>query len=66
MNPPQGVDRWENSDASSKPDSSNRIVGEVESGLPSVSAASRKYQISGSVIGELQGSPTLREKALDG
>jgi transposase-like protein len=27
-----------------------QIVGEVESGLLSVSAASRKYQISGSVI----------------
>jgi len=46
--------------------SKQQIVGEAESGLVSVSAASRKYQISGSVIdrwrqqprqGTLQGSP---------
>ena len=51
-----------------------RIVGEVESGLLSVSAASRKYQISGSVIdrwrqqarqGALQTAPSVREKALE-
>jgi transposase-like protein len=51
-----------------------QIVGEVEAGLLSVSAASRKYQISGSVIdrwrqqarqGTLQGSPGSREKALE-
>ena len=51
-----------------------QIVGEVESGLLSASAASRKYQISGSVIdrwrhqarqGTLQGSPSSREKALE-
>lgn len=50
-----------------------QIIGEVESGLLSVSAASRKYQISGSVIdrwrqqarqGALQGLPSVREKAL--
>jgi transposase-like protein len=51
-----------------------QIVGEVEAGLLSVSAASRKYQISGSVIdrwrqearqGTLQGTPSSREKALE-
>ena len=51
-----------------------QIVGEVESGLLSVSAASRKYQISGSVIdrwreqarqGGLQTSPSIREKSLE-
>jgi transposase-like protein len=51
-----------------------QIVGEVESGLLSVNAASRKYQISGSVIdrwrhqarqGGLQVTPSVREKALE-
>jgi transposase-like protein len=51
-----------------------QIVGEVESGLLSVSAASRKYQISGSVIdrwrhqarqGGLEAAPSVREKALE-
>ena len=51
-----------------------QIVGEVESGLLSVGAASRKYQISGSVIdrwrqqarqGTLQGTATDREKTLE-
>ena len=51
-----------------------QIVGEVESGLLSVSAASRKYQISGSVIdrwtqqarqGGLAGAPSVREKLLE-
>lgn len=51
-----------------------QIVGEVESGLLSASAASRKYQIAPSVIdrwrqqarqGTLQGWPTSREKALE-
>jgi transposase-like protein len=51
-----------------------QIVGEVESGLLSVSAASRKYQISGSVIdrwrlkarrGALQTAPSVREKFLE-
>ena len=51
-----------------------QIVGEVESGLMSVNAASRKYQISGSVIdrwreqarqGSLDGAPSVREKALE-
>jgi transposase-like protein len=51
-----------------------QIVGEVESGLLSVSAASRKYQISGSVIdrwrwqarqGGLQRPPSVREKTLE-
>jgi transposase-like protein len=51
-----------------------QIVQEVESDLLSVSAASRKYQISGSVIdrwrrqarqGELQASPSVREKFLE-
>ncbi len=51
-----------------------QIVAEVESGLLSASAASRKHQISASVIdrwrhqareGTLQGSPSSREKALE-
>ena len=51
-----------------------QIVGEVESGLLSVSAASRKYQISGSVIDRwrqqsrqdaLESAPSVREKALE-
>jgi transposase-like protein len=51
-----------------------QIVSEVESGLLTVSAASRKYQISGSVIdrwrdqarqGALEGSPSVREKNLE-
>ena len=51
-----------------------QIVGEVESGLLSVSAASRKYQISGSVIdrwreqagqGSLPTPPSVREKSLE-
>ena len=51
-----------------------QIVGEVESGLMSVSVASRKYQISGSVIdrwreqarqGGLQTAPSVREKSLE-
>jgi len=51
-----------------------QIVGEVESGLLSVSAASRKSQISGSVIerwrwqaqqGGLQTPPSAREKTLE-
>ena len=51
-----------------------QIVQEVESGLLSVSAASRKYQISGSVIdrwrrqarqGGLDTAPSAREKLLE-
>ena len=51
-----------------------QIVGEVESGLVSVSAASRKYQISGSVIdrwrrqarqGGLDTAPSARERLLE-
>jgi transposase-like protein len=51
-----------------------QIVAEVESSLLSVSAASRKHQISGSVIDRrrhkarqdtLKGSPSSREKALE-
>jgi transposase-like protein len=51
-----------------------QIVGEVESGLLSVSAASRKYQISGSVIdawrqkarqGGLDTAPSVRERLLE-
>ena len=51
-----------------------QIVGEVDSGLLSVSAASRKYQISGSVIdgwrqkarqGGLETGPSVREKLLE-
>jgi transposase-like protein len=52
----------------------HQIVQEVESGLLSVSAASRKYPISGSVIdrwrrqarqGSLESAPTVREKFLE-
>ena len=52
----------------------HQIVQEVESGLLSVSAASRKYQISASVIdrwrrqvrqGSLESAPTVREKFLE-
>jgi transposase-like protein len=51
-----------------------QIIQEVESGLLSVSAASRKYQISVSVIdrwrrqahqGSLESAPTVREKFLE-
>lgn len=51
-----------------------QIIGEVESGVLSVNAASRKYQLSGSVIdrwrrqarqGGLEASPSVREKALE-
>ena len=51
-----------------------QIVQEVESGLLSVSAASRKYQISGSVIdrwrrqarqGGLDTAPSARERVLE-
>lgn len=51
-----------------------QIIQEVETGLLSVSAASRKYQISGSVIdrwrrqarqGGLQTAPSVREKFLE-
>jgi len=51
-----------------------QIVGEVESGLLSVSAASRKFQISGSVIdrwrqqarqGGLEATPSVRERLLE-
>ena len=51
-----------------------QIVSEVESGLLTVSAASRKYQISGSVIdgwrhkarnGGLAASASVREKSLE-
>jgi transposase-like protein len=51
-----------------------QIIQEVESGLLAVSAASRKYQISGSVIdrwrrqarqGGLQAAPSVREKFLE-
>ena len=51
-----------------------QLVQEVESGLLSVSAASRKHQISGSVIdrwrqqardGGLEASPSVREKLLE-
>jgi transposase-like protein len=52
-----------------------QIVSEVESGALSVNAASRKYQLSGSVIdrwrrqarqGGLESTPSVREKALEG
>jgi transposase-like protein len=52
----------------------HQIVQEVESGLLSDSAASRKYQISGSGIdrwrrqarqGSLESAPTVREKFLE-
>ena len=51
-----------------------QIVSEVESGMLSVNAASRKYQISGSVIdrwrqqarqGGLETTPSVREKTLE-
>lgn len=51
-----------------------QIIQEVEAGLVSVSAASRKYQISGSVIdrwrrqarqGGLEAAPSVREKFLE-
>ena len=51
-----------------------QIVSEVESGAMSVNAASRKYQLSGSVIdrwrqqarqGGLEAAPSVREKALE-
>ena len=51
-----------------------QILGEVESGLLSVSVASRKYQISASVIGRwrrqarqglLEGAPSVRERFLE-
>jgi transposase-like protein len=51
-----------------------QIVGEVESGLLSVGAASRKHQISGSVIdrwrrearqGGLDTAPSVRERLLE-
>ena len=51
-----------------------QIVSEIESGALSVNAASRKYQLSGSVIdrwrrqarqGSLETLPSVREKALE-
>ena len=51
-----------------------QIVSEVESGMLSVNAASRKYQLSGSVIdrwrqqarqGGLETTPSVREKTLE-
>jgi transposase-like protein len=57
-----------------EPGFKQQIVSEVESGLLSVSAAGRKYQVSGSVIdrwrhqarqGGLQRPPSVREKALE-
>lgn len=51
-----------------------QIIQEVESGLLSVSAASRKHQIAGSVIdrwrrqarqGGLQSGPSVRERVLE-
>lgn len=51
-----------------------QIIQEVESGLLSVSAASRKHQISGSVIdrwrrqakqGGVEAAPSVREKLLE-
>lgn len=51
-----------------------QIVSEVESGLLSVNAASRKYEISGSVIdrwrqqarrGGLESTPSARERTLE-
>lgn len=51
-----------------------QIIGEIESGSLSVNAASRKYQLSGSVIdrwrrqarqGGLEAPPSLREKSLE-
>ena len=54
MDPSEGVDRWESNGASLK----------LESGLMSVNAASRKYQISGSVIDRWQDQ--ARQGGLDG
>jgi transposase-like protein len=57
-----------------EPGFKQQIVQEVESGLLSVSAASRKYPISGSVIdhwrrqarqGGLETAPSVREKFLE-
>lgn len=57
-----------------EPGFKQQIVSEVESGLLSVSAAGRRYQVSGSVIdrwrhqarqGGLQRPPSVREKALE-
>lgn len=57
-----------------EPGFKQQIVNEIELGALSVSAASRKYQISSSVIdrwrrqsrqGDLQGTPSVREKALE-
>ena len=51
-----------------------QIVSEVESGMLSVNAASRKYQLSASVIdrwrqqarqGDLEAKPSAREKTLE-
>jgi transposase-like protein len=51
-----------------------QIIQEVESGLLTVGAAGRKYQISGSVIdrwrqqarqGGLEAAPSVREKLLE-
>jgi transposase-like protein len=51
-----------------------QIIGEVESGVLTVNAASRKYQISGTVIdrwrrqdrkGGLEATPPVREKVLE-
>ncbi len=51
-----------------------QIIQEVEAGLLTVRAASRKYQIAGSVIdrwrrqarqGELETGPSVRERVLD-
>jgi len=74
MDPLQGVEGWENSDARFETGFKQQIVGEIESGLLSVSAASRKCQISGSVIdrwrwqarqGALQTPPLARERTLE-
>jgi transposase-like protein len=52
----------------------HQIIQEVESGLLSVSAASRRYQIAGSVIdgwrrqarqGGLESGPSVRERGLE-
>lgn len=57
-----------------EPGFKQRIVQEVDSGLLSVGAASRKYQISGSVIerwrrqarqGGLDSAPSARERLLE-
>lgn len=56
-----------------EPGFKQQIISEVESGLLSVNAASRKYQLSGSVIdrwrrqarqGTLEASPSVRERVL--